>query len=370
MGAREDLAQLPTPALRTEYRANAVRSAVLARKPQSGPLTVERNGLTLVFDADPVLIRNRRGQVVGIDATVRAFRAGIEIKIDPHRVCMNPPLMVPDGTFTEVEEERHGVKRLVRRLNYREDPWQAYLDWLFENIEQHPNPAGWRTRGTVTTVYAGTADAGIESSSSNKDTAMDGGGGVSVNATATTNNWLGSAFSSPNYYIQAGYFPFDTSAITDTDTVSDAVFSLYGRTGNASRTFELRAWIYDFGATVTTADWRTTAQLAALTQVAHFPNSSAWSTSGYNDFTNDALPANVSLTGTTYIIVSDDLHETDTAPTVADDVEAYFADQAGTTNDPKLVVTHAAGGGGDPEGRLKGGKLIRGGLLRGGVLAA
>lgn len=30
----------------------------------------------------------------------------------------------------------------------------------------------------------------------------------------------------------------------------------------------------------------------------------------------------------------------------------------------------AAGGGGDPEGRLKGGKLIRGGLLRGGVLAA
>ena len=35
-----------------------------------------------------------------------------------------------------------------------------------------------------------------------------------------------------------------------------------------------------------------------------------------------------------------------------------------------IELKAAGGGGGDPEGRLKGGKLIRGGLLRGGVLAA
>jgi len=346
MGAREDLARLTTAKQRAEYRAVAARAAVLARKPQSGPLTAERNGLTLIFDDDPQLIRDKQANVIGVDAMVRAFRAGNEIKIDPHRICINPPLTVPDGTFTDVETLHHGKPVTTRVPNYREDPWEAYLDWLFANIEEHPAPKGWRTRGTVTTVYAGTADAGIESVHTNKDTAMDGGGTLTVNATATTNNYLGSATFGGNYYIQAGYFPFDTSAITDTDTVSDAVFSLYGRTGNASRTFELRAFIYDFGATVTTADWRTTAQVAALTQVAHFPNSTAWSTSGYNAFTNDALPANVSLTGSTYIFVTDDLHETDTAPTVADDVEAYYADQAGTTNDPKLVVTHAAGGGG------------------------
>lgn len=35
-----------------------------------------------------------------------------------------------------------------------------------------------------------------------------------------------------------------------------------------------------------------------------------------------------------------------------------------------VALKEPGGGGGDPEGRLKGGKLIRGGLLRGGVLAA
>lgn len=34
----------------------------------------------------------------------------------------------------------------------------------------------------------------------------------------------------------------------------------------------------------------------------------------------------------------------------------------------RITVYYTAAGGGDPEGRLKGGKLIRGGLLRGGVL--
>src|SRR3990167_2691385 len=81
---------------RARLRAETVRAAVMA----AGTAPVTRNGLRLVFDAAPQFIANRAGDLVGIDATIRAFRGADELQIDPHRIFVNPPTQVPDGTFT------------------------------------------------------------------------------------------------------------------------------------------------------------------------------------------------------------------------------------------------------------------------------
>lgn len=347
MGARDDIARLATGAQRTEYRATAARAAVLAEKPKSGPMAMERNGLTLIFDADPELILNKRGEVIGVDAMVRAFRAGSEVKVDPHRICLNPPMLVPDGTYTEVTIEHAGREVTTLVPGMREDPRQAYVDWLFDNVEQFPNPEGWRTKGTVTTLYSGTADGGLYAHGGTWANAYNGTGTIDSPSTGSVSDWIGSIYTGSEFYTQTVFLGFDTSSIPDTDTVSAATFSLYARNGNSSRTFRMRAWTYDWGGSLTTGDFRTAAQLQALTELCDWPPTNAVSTGAYTDFENTAnnLRDAISKTGTTYIIVSDNLHEAGTTnPLTADDCEWWLADQTGTTQDPKLVVTHAAGG--------------------------
>ncbi|MDZ4249980.1 MAG: hypothetical protein U0990_07810, partial [Candidatus Nanopelagicales bacterium] len=79
-------------------RSLAVRDAVDWRE----AISVHRDGLTLVLDAAPAFIRNKRGEVVGIDAMVRLFDGVREIPIDPHRILVNPPL-VPRANLTYEE---------------------------------------------------------------------------------------------------------------------------------------------------------------------------------------------------------------------------------------------------------------------------
>lgn len=338
--ARDELARLAA-AERPAYKAATVRAAILARK-TTDQLTVERNGLTLVFDATPVV---KGGS---IDATIRAFRDGKELKVDPHRVCVNPPILVEDG-FTDVEVDNSHGKRIARVPTYREDPWQAYLDWLFDSVQTTPNHDGWRTRGTVTTVYSGTGDGGIESRNATFSTAISGSNLVAN--TGGTALWCGTTIGG-DYWVQQLFFGFDTSAIADTDTVSDAVFSLWANTGNSSREMVFRGWTFDWSSGgLTTADWRTDTQLQALTELFSYAKTSAIGTTAYTDFTNTGtnLASAINKTGSTYILLSDDLNETPTAPLASsNDVEWRLADYSGTTSDPKLTITHAAGGGSTP----------------------
>lgn len=326
-------------------RAVAVRDAVLAEA-RAGKLKPTFNGVNVVFDAEPEFITNKAGEIIGVDATVRAFRGADELEIDPHRICINPPTSVRDGTFTERVDAR-GRRTTVP--GYKDDPHAAYVEWLMESIRSAPNAKGFRTRGTVTTVYAGTGDGGIESHNPTFSTAISGSNLVAN--TGGTTHWCGTTIGG-DYWVQQLFFGFDTSAIADTDTVSDATFSLWANTGNFSREMVFRGWTFDWSSGgLTTADWRTPAQLQALTELFSYPKSSAIGTTAYTDFTNTgtALASAINKTGTTYILVSDDLNETSTAPLASNnDVEWRMANYSGTTSDPKLTITHAAGGGGTP----------------------
>ena len=101
---------------------------------------ITRGGLEIVFQRPPELIRNQAGEVVGVDALVRVFVGGVEQQMDPHRVCINPPTLVPSGM--RVRTTPYGKPITVS--GWREDPFEAYLSWLTDSLQSTPHPAGWR----------------------------------------------------------------------------------------------------------------------------------------------------------------------------------------------------------------------------------
>lgn len=295
---------------------------------------ITRGDLIIEFDAAPAFIFDKRGNVVGIDALVRVFRGAVELKVDPHRVCVNPPTCVPDGT-THTAIDEFGVEYEVN--NFREDPREAYLTWLEQSIRGVPNAGGFRTRGTVTTVFA---------------TAPGGAGSVNGNnivyATARTTAFAAvsnhSVGQNTGYVCVESCVIFDTSAIDDSDTVSDVVLSLDGIV-DASTTdavFTAASSSYS-GGPVGTGDWVSGDSLGALTTYA------TWDTSGYsagyNAFTSAGAAFNSAINklGDTAVMIYSNNHRDAVTPTTDERVTFTDADAAGTTTDPKLDITHAAG---------------------------
>lgn len=200
---------------------------------------------------------------------------------------------------------------------------------------------------TVTTVYSGTGDGHILSVDFSYAQARAGGTvGFFADTTAVALN-VGQNFAAGEgdyYAIALAYLGFDTSGIPDTDTISAAELSLYGAGNSSDTDFTVQARTFNWsGGGLTTADWRTDAQFAALTLLATF-NTTGWNTAGYNAFTENGtnLRSSINKTGATYMVVGSSRYASATTPTGAESVDAYSADQAGTTNDPRLVITHAA----------------------------
>ena len=344
--------------------------AVLTGFEGRSTLVRQRDTRTLRFDQLPTPVRNQKGETIGVDVMVRLFDGLREIRIDPHRVIVNPPT-VPRANLTwevgemDVEARFVGTGEIVaarllkppkglayRRIVGAPDPEAALIEAVWDSIERVSNAAGFRTRGTVTTVFA---------------TAPGGAGSVlsedAVYATARTgstlavvgNHVVGQWFTG-SHNCWESFVEFDTSGIPDTDTVSAVTASLDG--GNDSSTTDFTAKIagpanYNGGAALTT-DWESGADLNAKTVLA------TWASSGYsadyNAFTETAdFAAAINKTGTTLLILFSNRHADGTEPTGAERVTFIDADAAGTTTDPKLDITHAAGGATHPGWQQRGG---------------
>lgn len=190
---------------------------------------------------------------------------------------------------------------------------------------------------TDSTFYSSTADGQIESFNATYSTARSGG-------TLTANTAGGSANVGQvaGYACYEAFLSFDTSAIPDGDIITAVTLSLDG-TGaidGSDTDFTINARVYDWGASLTTADWIAGASLSGNTLVAS-RSTSGWNASGYNAFTSEAafLTA-INKTGVTYLVLSSSRHEAGTTPTGNEYVGVATADTTGTTHDPKLVVTH------------------------------
>ncbi len=149
------------------------------------------------------------------------------------------------------------------------------------------------------------------------------------------------------YQAKEVFLSFDTSVITDTDVIDSAVVSLYGQTRSGATSDIVEVYAKDWGGTVTTADWVAGEDIGALTLLASFTATAApgnWSTSAYNAFTENGsnLRSAINKTGVMYVMLCLDELRSVVAPTASSIVGFYMANQTGTTQDPKLVITTTA----------------------------
>lgn len=352
MTERETIAALPV-GLRTPYKASLVRDRVAAFGLAKGT-RITRGPYVIEFDDTPRIIANRAGVGVAIDAMVRVFRVrdGVELRIDPHRIFVNPPIMVPDGTVRTVTRMLHGREIQYEVFNFREDPVEAYVQSIIESIERKPAAKGFRTRGTVSTFFANSDDGWIDSSNGTFSTAAAGGGSFYVGATSE-DLAIGNTTSAGVYFLDEGWVRFDTSSIPDSDTIDDVDLTFLRNDSSflwAVGDLQARTGYTYSGGGVSDVDWRTPTQLSALTLVASIASGSI---SGFFTLTENgtSFRSAINKTGFTEITLCFSTLAANTPPTDLGYCILARAETTGTSQDPTLVVTHTGVAGFNHHGR-------------------
>jgi hypothetical protein len=189
---------------------------------------------------------------------------------------------------------------------------------------------------TVTTIYSVVGDGRIISEHTTTYLTARSGASLIVSTAELRVGQLGGG--GGVFDCDEAFTAFDTSVIPAGDVVLSAILSLYGTSDNSSQDFTANARLRSWLPTLAAADYVAGASLSALTLLAHWA-STGFVLSAYNDFTNDALIANLNLSGNTEMVIDSDREESGISPSVNEFV--IFAPQAatGTTTDPKLVVT-------------------------------
>ena len=142
-------------------------------------------------------------------------------------------------------------------------------------------------------------------------------------------------------------FLFDTSALGVSATISAATLSLWGRGKNDPLSIAPNIDIYTSSpasnTTIVAADYNALGNTSQTGSPITFAN---WSVTGYNDFALNATGiSNISKTGISKFGARNQNYDVAaSAPTWSTNALTYIgifsADQASTTNDPKLVITY------------------------------
>src|ERR1035437_808320 len=184
-------------------------------------------------------------------------------------------------------------------------------------------------------------DGGATRANSTYATARSGGTKFAAPGGNFTN--VGQEYYSGNYTIRESFLQFNTSTI-GSDAVSSAVLSAYCYSKNITGSaFTVNARIYNWGASLDTGDYIAGASLTGNTLVAHLATGS-FTTSAYNNLTNDAFPANINGAGTTYVVLDSSRVEAGNTPTAFEEIGIRMASSTGGTNTPYLTITHTASG--------------------------
>jgi len=259
------------------------------------------------------------------------------------------------GLNQKVTEFRSGSK-YGKVIRHRWDEFANTAQWFTDlNFGFVTTPVlASGLRGTTTTVYPspGNFEDGrvYRNIASETWSTIQGGAGTDTGPSEATGNFcLIQASTTSNQYssLRRSEYAMDTSAITDTDVIDSAVLSLYGTaksTAFSSIDNSLHICQATFAdvTTITTTDYQNMGSTS-------FGNISyaAFSDSAYNDITlNASGEAAIDKTGATKLGCRMGADITDTEPTWGsgdvDSMSGYYSDQAGTSNDPKLVITHTA----------------------------
>jgi hypothetical protein len=197
---------------------------------------------------------------------------------------------------------------------------------------------------TVTTIFASTNDGEVLSSNVFYGSARDGSSLV-ADSTAIIER-VGQLIFSGSYLVFQSFIDFDTSAITDTDRIDDIQLQMFLETDFTTTNFECRVADFNWGPSVLTSDFRSGAQLDALDPGSVVATRTMYTGASdvYVTFSSQAAFKTVTniKTGTVKLILySFEQVGLGSAPAGNEFSEWSSADVAGTTEDPKLVITHS-----------------------------
>jgi RHS repeat-associated protein len=307
----------------------------------------------------------------GVEAFVRAWGRnnkqigfGTDGSVDIERfIIINPPILVSDPHGDIIRTNINFITGEEETEIYREDLKEALLQVLEHTIKvkeqkfDDTNIVKGKVGSTTTTVYP---DAHPESTTVD-GVVWDAGNNVTwanliaepgnaandnntsavyiyIESTATTNQWK---------ELDRAIFLFDTSSIPDTDTIDSATLSIYGtaKVDNLSITPDIN--VYSAAPASDTAlvsgdfdSFGSTAYASALSYA-------SLDASDYNDLSfNASGKSAVDKTDVSKFGVRNANYDVaESAPTWSSSSYSYFggyyADQSGTTQDPKLVVEHS-----------------------------
>lgn len=218
--------------------------------------------------------------------------------------------------------------------------WAGALSFGFDTLTAYPDAGDPGT----TTIDGVIRAPGDQTWTTHRDATGSGGVVFSTNASANMLELKGESSSRWSRFCRS-IFLFDTSSIPDGATKNSATFSVYS-SGAWGTNFSLQAAVVSSApaSNTTLADTDFNKTNFGTTEFASRKDFSSVGSSAYQAFAlNSSGLTHVSLTGVTKLGVrmGEDLDNSEpTHALLQDGAGIYWADQTGTSNDPKLEVVY------------------------------
>lgn len=347
-----------------QERAN-IKADIVATSRPNGTFRSNEYGLTIRIAGVTRIERGVEVLVRAWDAEGKPLGFGKDGTIETERIRVyNPPTRIAVGSRMEFDEF---LKREVPRSVFQENPREALRQSIAHTVSVIGKSGADIVPGSVgNTTSTFYPDANPETSSvdgwtdrvvTNESwtTIRGGAGNSSSDSQANPAAPYVNTGNSTNTYdqVRRAIYVFDTSAIPDTDTVSASTLSLYysGSLDNIDMNYVVTVGFTGSATAIANTDHILNAG-AALASDTNLDGDSV-TTGTYTDWVlNSTGIGEVDVAGVSKYTNQFGYDQSDTAPTWVNNVESYVlpqqAETSGSTQDPKLVVEHAAGGGGAP----------------------
>ena len=290
------------------------------------------------YGRDLLCIPKHYGQIINFSKRHVSFRVDAKTKISDFRVGAKWGNII-----------RLRFKELTEYAGYYEKDWRCILKGFFAL------PPTFAPGLTISTFYpdpdpeTNTVDGWVLDNTGNQTWAVKrAAAGDSFGDSGAFNNTPLLQRNGADDYsnLWRSVFLFDTDAI-GTDSISAATLSLYGSDFAATLGGNITIVLSNpaSNTALATADYEITAHWTMTQQNTTDIAISSW-VNAYNDFALNATGiGNINKTGITKFGAVTSWDRTNTAPGAGvgyDYVGCQFAETTGTSQDPKLVVTHAA----------------------------
>ena len=312
----------------------------------------------------------------GIEFYVRAWQDNVPVGLGvgkkfekEHFRIFNPPILVDDPNGTIIREWTDKDTGQLKQRKLREDLREALLRVVEHNIKVtgKKGTAIFGSVGNTTSTFypdAGTGNTTVDGYA-RQDTdntawgTLVAGAGTEADDTSTPHLWLGFlSGSSSNWRIIWRLIATVNTAAIGTDDITSATWTIFGTEAGLAKVDENSATptinIYSASPAnnnaIAAGDYDSLGSTAFSTAITY----AGWQVSdGANDFALNASGiSNINKTGITrFGFRNPEYDVANSAPPrggnlTTSRLPGHLADTAGTATDPKLVVVHAAVGGG------------------------